>query len=772
MKPKYKILLLSLSLLVIIYYILKPSSNYFKSNYSTVVVDKNGDLIGARIADDGQWRFNGDSVIPDKFKESIILFEDKHFYYHLGINYFSLIRAAWQNIKAKKIVNGGSTITMQVIRLHRVNKPRTIVEKVIEILLATRLEFYVSKDKILSYYANHAPFGGNVVGITAASWRYFGRSPKTLSWAESALLAVLPNSPAIIHPGKNRQILLDKRNKLLYKLLLNGKISKETYKLSLLEPLPIKPVSLADIAPQLTENIKTQYPGKTTITTLDKSLQENSNRIISDYYNTLRNNEINNLCAVIIEVKTGNILAYIGNVPSTGLKIDGQSVDCIKASRSTGSILKPLLYMASQQEGLILPSTLLPDIPTRIGGFKPENYDMGYDGAVPARRALTRSLNIPAVRLLQIYGIPKFEDLLKKLGMSTLVYSPDHYGLTLIVGGAEGKLWDLTNIYAALAYKLNYFNRNSSYPSLYKGNEFYNNVLKSELEAGAIWLTFEALLEVNRPDEETGWENFSSSRKIAWKTGTSYGYRDAWAIGTTPEYVVGVWVGNTDGEGRPGLTGVSVAAPVMFRLFNLLPATTWFLKPYDDLEKISVCRLSGYKSGLYCDGKDSVYISKSGIKTATCPYHMLIHLDKTSTNRVSSKCYDTDKMKHMNWFILPPAMEYYYRRKNIFYKILPPLMKGCNDDDNINSMELIYPADYLKIIVPTEMDGSPGKAIFEMADRDPGAILYWHIDNEFIGSTRTIHQIALSPGPGKHLLTVVDNNGKMLSRWFEVAGKK
>jgi penicillin-binding protein 1C len=303
-------------------------------------------------------------------------------------------------------------------------------------------------------------------------------------------------------------------------------------------------------------------------------------------------------------------------------------------------------------------------------------------------------------------------------------------------------------------------------------NDYYNKVSGSEIGAGAIWITFEALLEVNRPDEEAGWENFSSSRKIAWKTGTSYGFRDAWAIGTTPEYVVGVWVGNADGEGRPGLTGVGVAAPLMFRIFNSLPKTSWFIKPYDDLQKISICKQSGYKAGPYCDEKDSIYISRAGLKTALCPYHNLIHLDAGSTFRVSSKCYEIDKMKHVHWFILPPSMEYYYHKKNIFYKTLPPLMPGCNDDENIASMELIYPTEVLKIFIPTEIDGSGGKTIFEMADRDPKAVLYWHIDNEFIGTTRTIHQVAVSPKEGKHNLTVVDNNGKTLTRSFEVVKGK
>ncbi len=756
----------------ICYFIFKPSANYFPGSYSTLVVDKNGELIGSRISEDGQWRFAEDSLVPYKFKTSILLFEDRHFYYHLGVNPFSLIRSLWIDLKVRKIVSGGSTLTMQVIRLHRRNKPRTLIEKSIEIFLATILEIYDSKDQILSLYANHAPFGGNVVGITAASWRYFGRPSKMLTWAESSLLAVLPNSPGMIHPGKNRQMLLTKRNKLLLKLYLAGKISNETYHLSLLEPLPLKPLPLDDIAPQLTENIKQKYAGKTTTSYLDCSLQKNMNRIITDYYNTIKYNEINNIGAIVLNVKTGNVMGYVGNTPCNGSPQEGQDVDCIQAARSTGSILKPILYMAAQQEGLILPSTLLPDIPTRIGGFKPENYDMGYDGAVPAKRALTRSLNIPAVRLLQMFGIPKFQNLLQKMGMSTLVYGPDHYGLTLIVGGAEGKLWDLTNIYAGLAYKLNYYSLNNSYPPLNSKNEYYNKVGSSEIGAGAIWIAFQALLEVNRPEEESGWEYFSSGRKIAWKTGTSYGFRDAWAIGTTPEYVVGVWVGNADGEGRPGLTGVGVAAPLMFHIFNLLPSTTWFKIPYDDLEKTSVCKLSGYKAGLYCKDCDSVYISKLGLKTLVCPYHILVHLDAASKMRVSSKCYEVDKMKHVPWFVLPPAMEYYYHKKNILYKKLPPIKMGCASDENSLSMELIYPTEVLKIYVPTEIDGSPGKTIFEMADRDPEAILYWHIDHEFIGSTQTIHQMAFSPKKGKHLLTVVDNNGKSLIRWFEVVNNK
>jgi len=206
-------------------------------------------------------------------------------------------------------------------------------------------------------------------------------------------------------------------------------------------------------------------------------------------------------------------------------------------------------------------------------------------------------------------------------------------------------------------------------------------------------------------------------------------------------------------------------------LFNLLPPTTWFQKPYDELETIRVCRLSGYKAGPYCDETDSVYVARAGAKTALCPYHVLVHLDRQGKYRVDGKCCDVGKMLHKHWFVLPPAMEWYYKKMNAFYKPLPPFMKGCLDDASVPAMELVYPTEVLKIFVPHGLDGLPGKTVFEMAHRNPDAVLYWHVDDEFIGTTKGIHQIALNPAKGKHHLTVVDKEGHSLSRWFEVVDK-
>lgn len=773
---KHRISCLILLLAFFIYWFSLPA-RLFPDNYSTVLLDRKGALLGARTATDGQWRFPKDTAISPKFSRCLIAFEDRYFYSHPGFNPGSILRALRQNLSAGKVVSGGSTITMQVIRLYRKNKRRNVFEKLIEIVLATRLELRYSKNEILAIYGSQAPFGGNVVGVQAASWRYFARPARDLSWAEASLLAILPNSPSSIHPGKNRQQLLNKRNKLLFKLKESGAMNIQTYELSLLEPIPEKPYRLPDVAPHLTSLVKSQYPNQQLTSTLVKSHQDNLNRQVNDYMNQLNINGINNACAIIIDVKTGQVLAYTGNVPNDRMKVDAQDVDLITASRSTGSILKPVLYAALQNEGALLPGTLIPDIPTFIAGFKPENYDQSYDGAVPAKRALSRSLNIPCVRMLQNYGIPKFQHLLTNFGMNTLVYTPDHYGLTLIVGGAEGRLYEIAGIYYKMAHILRKFNQNNTYPDsvpemdfLFKNGrkKWFKTEKINRLDAGAIWLTFDALLEVNRPDEESGWVHMGSSRRIAWKTGTSYGFRDAWAIGTTPEYIVGVWAGNASGEGRPGLTGVGAAAPLMFQIFSSLPATSWFKVPYDDMERIPVCRESGYKANATCPIADTIYADRHAERSDICPYHKLLHLTANHKFRVNAQCYGSEKMINEPWFILPPAMEWFYRKKNLFYKPIPPVLEGCSDDHKISFMELIYPTEQARIFIPRELDGKSGKTIFEIAHRNPNAIIYWHVDDEYLGTTQTQHQMAIIPKPGKHILSVVDDEGRTLIRKFEV----
>jgi len=793
---------LSVFLTLLIWYIFCLPSKLFKDPTSTVLEDKNGILLGAKIADDGQWRFPYDEKIPMKFAKAIVEFEDKYFYSHPGINPVSIFRAFRQNVSAGKIKSGGSTLTMQAIRLARKNQPRTVFEKIIEIILATRLELSYSKKEILALYASNAPFGGNVVGLDAASWRYFGRSPQKLSWSEAATLAVLPNAPSLIYPGKNHKKLLEKRNRLLVSLWKSGEMDSVSCVLAQSEPLPEKPFPLPQLSPHLLDRAsKEGMNGQTVLSTLDASLQERIKNIVEKHSLKLQGNQIFNAAAIVADVETGNVIAYVGNTePSPSLPLPmgegrgggkdehGNSVDVIISPRSTGSILKPFLFSAMLSEGEILPNTLVPDIPTHIGDFSPQNFYLTYDGAVPARRALARSLNVPCVKMLQQYGVDRFHYYLKKLGITTLNYPADHYGLSLILGGAEATLWDLCGIYASMARKL-------KAPLIPEGGnsgvwhplKYFTPVVPlsfgvgqgAGLDAASTYLTFEAMSEVNRPDIDASWQLFSSSSKIAWKTGTSFGYRDGWAIGVTPNYVVGVWVGNANGEGRPNLTGIGTAAPILFEIFGALPSPSgrgegwgWFKMPQDEMKQIEVCKESGYRALSICEHKEKQWVQSAGLKTAPCPYHRLIHLDASGRWRVNSDCEDVSHMIHKSWFVLPPAMEWYYKSKNPTYSELPSFRNDCKTSANVFSMELLYPKQESKIFVPVELDESTGKTVFRVAHRKPETTIYWHLDDNYIGSTKGIHEMGLSPEPGQHTLTLVDEFGETISQKFEIIGKK
>lgn len=781
-------------LLLLLWFLLALPSRLFRSPTSYVVEASNGDLLSAAIAGDGQWRFPVADTIPEKFVQCIIAFEDKRFYQHPGVDLLAMGRAMRQNWKAKQVVSGGSTLSMQVIRLSR-NERRTVWQKSIEVLLALRLELTHSKSDILQLYAENAPFGSNVVGLEAASWRYFGRSPETLSWGEMATLAVLPNSPSLVHPGKNAARLIKKRNDLLDQLANLKFMDQATANLSKLELLPGKPQPLPQHAPHLLNRFKSEFNslrkgksigthGTRIVSTIDYDLQLKVNAILKRYNNRYRANDINNISALVLNVRTGSVASYVGNIYQPENKELESHVDMIKALRSPGSTLKPLLYASMLNDGFILPRTLIPDIPTQIGGYSPQNYDLGYDGAIPADKALSRSLNIPAVKMLQNYKYQRFYDQLKKLGFSTLNRPADHYGLSLILGGSEVTMWDLAKTYMGMARTLNHFNdfKGKYNPHDYDAPDYikhqrdtrfdiYDTQVTSTLSHGSIWNTFNAMEEVMRPGEEGLWEQFSSSQRLAWKTGTSFGFRDAWAIGLNPDYVVCVWVGNADGEGRPGLTGIDVAAPVLFDIFKQLPNGKWFQTPHHKLKKMRVCRQSGYKAGEYCNDIIEELVAPSGEKTTLCPYHKLIHLDRTATYRVTDACENPADMIHEPWFILPPAMEYYYKIKNSDYKLLPPFKPGCGDEGGSYVMDMIYPKNNASIYVPVEFDGRRGKVVLNATHRSTDAKIYWHIDGEYIATTQNYHQLAISPAAGKHTLTLVDDKGERLVQTFIILDK-
>ena len=742
-------------------YIFCLPRHLFHVPYSTVVTDRNEELLGARIASDGQWRFPPRNTTPEKIKECLITFEDKHFYHHWGVNPFAIGRAFYQNVKNKRIVSGGSTLTMQTIRLAR-NESRTFREKLIEMIWATRLEFRASKEEILSMYISHAPFGGNVVGLDAAAWRYFGHSADDLSWAESAMLAVLPNAPAMIHLSKGRKTLLDKRNRLLKQLLEKKTIDSSTYELAISEPLPDEPHALPQIAPYLVSRFYQERNGEYSRSTINKGIQTQVEDLAERWSNEFGRSDIRNLAILVIDIPSNQVVAYCGNV-HFDRKQGGNQVDVIQAPRSTGSILKPFLYYAMLQEGSLLPDMLLPDVPVNINGFTPQNFSMQFEGAVPASEALARSLNIPAVTMLQRYGVPKFHSFLQQIGLKTINRSSSHYGLSLILGGAEATLWDVTNAYAMMGRSLLQLPQTSC-SLLLPTSRITEST--DPFQPGAVWQTFDALKEVNRP-EEIDWKSIPSMQTIAWKTGTSYGFRDAWAVGVTPRYAVGVWVGNATGEGKPGLVGAQTAGPVLFDIFNLLPSSSWFTRPAGIFVEAEVCRKSGHLKGRFCDETDTLLVLPAGLRTEACPYHHLVTLSADESQRIYENCANTEPTLRKSWFTLPPVWEWYYKQHHPEYKPLPPFKAGCGED-TFQPMQFIYPPMNARIKLPKQLDGSKGFLTVELAHNNPNATVFWHLDETYQAQTQDFHKISLQPAAGKHSLTAVDGEGNTISTTFFV----
>jgi len=771
-KHKIKTIMLLIALL---FYVFCLPEKLFNKPTATVIESTEGNLLGAQIASDGQWRFPKSDSVPTKFNHCIIQFEDAHFYKHPGFNPISIFKALKSNISKGSVVRGGSTITQQVIRLSRNGKSRTYFEKLKELILATRLEISASKEVILNYYVSNAPFGGNVVGIDVASWRYFGVQPYQLSWAESATLAVLPNAPSLIYPGKNQQKLVKKRNRLLNKLCQQKIIDTLTYQLAIQETLPQKPFPLPQIAPHLLQKIAKSSKGQRIKTSVKYSVQESINNIVKQHHSILKQNGVHNMAVLVLDVKTKKVLGYVGNTPTT--KENQKDVNIIDAPRSTGSVLKPFLYMAMLDKGELLPNTLVADIPTTIANYTPQNFNLQYTGAVSAKKALAKSLNIPAVRMLHQYGLARFYDELGDFKLKHINKGADHYGLSLILGGAESNLWDLCNTYASLAGTVNHYTETSSEyhtkefdkSSFIKNQSTYFGELtleKTIFDAGSIYLAFEAMKEVNRPEGDEAWKFYDSSKEIAWKTGTSFGNRDAWAIGVTKDIVVGVWVGNADGEGRPNLTGINSGAPVLFDVFNLFPKSTWFIKPYDELVEVSTCTQSGYMATESCKTTKN-WIPSVGSRFKPCPFHHIVHLDKNSNYRVNTSCEALDNIENTPWFTLPPLQEWYYKKHHANYKTLPKLRDDCARETGA-TMDFISPKNNSTVILAKNEHEKTNPLILKIAHVKPETKVFWYVDDVFIQTTETFHEVGVLPNAGKHIITVVDALGNELKRTITV----
>ncbi len=705
----------------------------FKNRYSKILYDKNGEILSVFLNDEEQWHIKS-TDIPKRLKIAVINYEDRKFYSHFGVDFLALMRAFVNNFNSTQR-SGASTISMQTIKLWD-KKDRTYFNKFNEIIQSFALENAFSKDEILKLYLSNAPYGGNLVGYEAAILFYFDKNPKDLTWAQAALLAILPNQPGLINLEKNKTKLLNKRNKLLAKLYERKLINKDIYELSLKEPLPnFKPRK--NIAPHLALRLLND-DNKEIFSSIDKKIQLKIEKKAKEFSYTLQQKGIQNLAIILADTKTRKVLAYVGSQDFYDMANLGQ-INGNTAKRSVGSTLKPFLYALSIDEGIIAPESILLDVPTFFSNFNPQNANKKYYGIISAREALQRSLNVPFVSLLQDYGYEKFFYKLKTfLNFEDENYK--RYGLSLILGTKELSLEDLVKLYLGLA------NYGELANLSFIRDENLSGVTRM-FSKGSAYLTLEAMKELQR----VGLENYNKEKIISWKTGTSYGRKDAWAIGATPKYTLGVWVGNFNGEANANLYGVSIAGDLLFEILGLLDEVDLEFAPSDDLMTIKLDSISKYR---YDENLNTSYIHTLYPKEAnilrTSPFLKKVY--EYQGKELDSKDIHFKDAKAFIKLDLPAYALHFFQQRNFKFSS----KKGVN---------IIYPKDNLKLILARDLNGMKG-LVAKVANLN-NEKLFWYLNQKLIyeGNENTQN---LNLKEGKYQLFIISQSGEQDTVWFEI----
>jgi penicillin-binding protein 1C len=735
-----------------------PPGALFPGDYSTLVYDSRGRLLRATLAADEQYRFPPGTTqqsLPAKYLTALVSREDKRFYSHPGVDPLALAGAVATNVKAGRRVRGGSTIPMQVVRLAD-PKPRTYFNKFRECLSAFKLSLHRSKEEVLQLYAGHVPMGGNVVGVHAASWIYFGKRLSEITWAEAALLVVLPNSPSTINLERERPRLLEKRNRLLQGLFDEGEIDHVALSASSTEPLPDGRRELPFDAPHFTTMaLGGRRDGRAIVTTLDSDVQATVEEAARRHHFVLEGRGIGSLAVVVAETGTGKIRAYVGSHDFFDRGRGGQ-VDGVRAARSTGSTLKPFLVARALDRGPWTMASVVQDVPTFYGTFAPQNASQQFCGLTTVDRLLIESLNVPSVRLLNAYGLADFYDFLVSAGLEGLFRGPDGYGLTLVIGGAEASLLELTQLYASLG------SMGRKRPLRFTEDDDTRRRSERLFSEGAAWQVLDVLTRLSRPGVEYYWDRFDNRIPVAWKTGTSYGQKDAWAVGVNRQWTIGVWAGNFDGAGNASLTGAKSAAPLLFSLFNAFTRRDemmWFDKPAFDLKGVECCRQSGYPAGQFCEETARVERPKAAHTPGTCPFHRRYVVDSVTGESVCSLCWHGVDTQYVTRFVVSPGARDILHKSGREVDVIPAHAADCPTRADAARIELVYPVDGVKIFIPRDFDGQHEKIVFHAQHQRPSVHLFWYINGSLAGETAGDHRLPVALAPGEYRLTVQDEEG-------------
>mgnify|MGYP002629601624 FL=1 len=722
-------------------------------DYSQVVTDRNGKILHSFLSKDEKWRIYTElDEISEELKTAIVYKEDKYFNYHYGVNPFAMGRALFNNLLMQKRTSGASTITMQVVRLLE-PRPRTYSSKIIEIFRATQLEWKLSKDEIFQLYLNLVPYGGNIEGVKAASVLYFNKQPNNLSIAEITTLSIIPNRPSTLRIGKNNDLIIEERNKWLQRFEDNQVFSEEKIQDALAEPLDAERQSSPKQAHHLSYRMKYTYPNTPIIaTTLDLERQLNCEHVVSSYMKTKMGFNVHNASVIVIDNATSEVLAYVGSADFYGTKDAGQ-VDGIRAVRQPGSTLKPLVYALAFDQGVLTPKITLTDVPVNYDGYSPVNFNQQYKGYVSVETALSQSLNIPAVKALNLIGVETASDALVDCDFKTIKKQQKILGLSLVLGGCGVSLEEMAGLYAMFANKGVY--KPLRY-TLKDGNEESEAIVTEE----SAFMISEILTNLERPDLPNSWQNTKSLPLIAWKTGTSYGRKDAWSIGYNDRFTIGVWVGNFSGEGVPELTGANFASPLLFKIFKALdsnPSKNW-LKAPSELPFRLVCSETGLIPNDFCEHKVFDYFLPTISSNTSCQHLKKYYISESEEFSYCMNCIPEAGYVERWYPYHPVEMLAYYRDNHISYTPIPKHNPDCEHWDSFDPPKIATPTDGSTYHIMK--DQPEALVLSSYSARDVNQV-FWFINNQVYATANKNESVLFLPEKeGVYKISCSDDKGR------------
>ena len=721
-----------------------------KIEYSTIITDDKGELINAYLTRDQKWRMKTElEEISPLLRKAIVAKEDKHFYRHWGVNPFAVGRAFFRNIFTGRRTSGASTITMQLARaLER--RDRTVGNKMIEMFRAFQLEWKYDKDEILQMYLNLVPYGGNVEGVKSASQLYFRKNPDHLSLAEITALSIIPNRPSSLVPGRNNDRIIAERNRWLQKFADNKVFTQKEIADALAEPLTVSRGTVPHHIPHLAYKLKKQG-GDIIRTSIQLNTQLKTEKLVKDYVRIQRLKNIRNAAVIIIDNKTHRVISYVGSSDFSD-SLDGGQVNGAAAVRQPGSTLKPLLYALCMDEGLLTPKMVVTDVAVNYQGYAPENYDDKYNGYVTVEYALEHSLNIPAVKSLRMLGQDKLVQKLIACRFKQVQKDQRKLGLSIILGGCGTSLEELTGMFSIFANDGKYYA-----PSFHsKADSIYAVQI---ISPASNFMINDILSKVNRPDFPLNWTATERMPKIAWKTGTSYGRRDAWSIGYNKNYTVGVWLGNFSGLGIADLSGAEIATPLLFRIFNTIDYDSdeaWFGQPAD-IDIRQVCSETGLVPAAHCKHVILDYFIPLLSSTKTCDNQLEVAVDPKEAISFCKYCTPANGYKKKWYKMISPDMQSWMLENRIAFEKLPAHNPGCEYIFKGNAPMIQSPANGAEYLI-SRKNPEPLQLLCKTAN-DVSKV-YWYINNQFYKSSAAGEKQFFVPSEGTVKISCTDDKGR------------